>query len=55
MSRKFTSALSVMLASLALAVQPTVYADAAIQQATRVKIDGQELYAVGFDKLAGFE
>jgi hypothetical protein len=41
-----------MLSALFIIEQPA-WAD--VPAATRVKIDGQELYAVGFDKLAAFE
>jgi hypothetical protein len=56
MSHTSMSAWSMVMAVVAaIGIQLSAYADAAIQQPTRVKIDGQELYAVGFDKLAAFE
>lgn len=53
---RLTSPLAVFIFTLAsLVASNTAFADAPSQTPTRIKIDGQELYAVGFDKLAAFE
>lgn len=46
---------SVLAILLCIASSNSVFADAPDQKPIRVKIDGQELYAVGFDKLAAFD
>lgn len=49
---RFSSVLAILLC---IASSNAVFADVPEQKPTRVKIDGQELYAVGFEKLAAFD